>query len=113
MKPSFPSIGSREHSRLVEIARELSSFGFGVSVPHMHRNDGSFHALPSGLVALEQKLHVTFVDQSRVASSAVPVGWRWNGSELEVFAACCGDGGDGGPGDGGDGDNYCSDHMKR
>ena len=85
-----------DSQRLLEIAKELAGYGLGISVPHMHSASGRMVSLPSGQVALEQQLHISFVDASKTPESAVPVGWRWNQERLEVWAFCCGDGdGDG------------------
>jgi hypothetical protein len=82
----------------VEIARSLATHGLGIFVPHMHEDSsGEALPLPTGVVSHEDNLRVSFKNRQELDGKAVPVGWRWNGTEVEMCSACCGmDGGDGG-----------------
>lgn len=93
MNAELPIPGTPEHWRISAIAKELSSYGLGIFAPHAHDERGTIVNLPSGTVALEQDLRVSFVEASKLPASSVPVGWRWNGVDIVVCAQCCGDGG--------------------
>jgi len=99
MQPMQLEKGTKEYIHVLALAKELSSYGLGVFVPHAHDKDGAITQLEQGVIALEQNLHVGFVSTANVPPSAIPVGWRWDGAALEVCAACCDDG----DWDGGDG----------
>jgi hypothetical protein len=90
--------------RIEAIARELSVYGLAISTPHMHTEKNESIELPSGFVAFEKNLNITFMEGNRLPGSSIPVGWRWKNDKLEVWAACCGEG----EGDGDDGDGWLS-----
>ncbi|MDJ1182902.1 hypothetical protein [Roseofilum casamattae] len=74
---------------------ELSSYGLGVCMPHMHDENAEeeFSQLPKGMVSYEENLKVSFVDASEVANQ-VPVAWVWDAdSESVVVIGACGRGG--------------------
>jgi hypothetical protein len=75
--------------KVEEIARELSSYGLGVFVPHAHDNHGNIGPLPTDVVAFEKDLQVTFVPKSELPCDAIAVGWRWQEGALEVCTHCC------------------------
>jgi hypothetical protein len=91
MNYHFPSSGTIEYGRLVTIARELSAYGLAITAPHMHCMDGTVSTLPSGMLSYEKNLKTSFLAASETKKFDIPVSWRWNGSDLEVCAACCGD----------------------
>jgi len=76
-------------ARLAALIEELSHFGLGAFQPHRHSASGRLTALPPGEIALERGLQVSFVTTAEALNDAVPVGWRWNGTAVEVCAACC------------------------
>jgi hypothetical protein len=72
-----------------EISKVLAKYNLGICVPHMHTEAGEeLVSLPPGVVALERKLQVSFVDPA-IAGDTEPVAWRWNGTRLEVCGSCC------------------------
>lgn len=82
-----------DNQRINEIARELAQFGLGICKPHLHTEDGALTPAKSGFISLEKNRQVSFASVDQVPSDVIAVGWRWNGNELEVCAACCGPGG--------------------
>jgi hypothetical protein len=76
MLTQFPAPNTPAYDRIVAIA---------------HNAAGDFIPIPENQVGFEKNLKVSFVNANEVPSSAVPVGWRWGGSNLEVFYKCCGD----------------------
>lgn len=75
--------------RLDALVQELARYGLGVFRPHKHLSSGELVPLPAGEVALERGLHTTFSGRAEAPAGAIPVGWRWNGQAVEVFALCC------------------------
>ena len=75
-----------------EIAKALAKHGLGICIPHMHEEDsGTPTHLPPGMVSHETNLQVSFVEsQALDPVNAVPVAWRWNGTQIEVCGGCCG-----------------------
>ena len=91
MLTQFPAPNTPAYDRIVAISQELSNYGLGVFMPHAHNTAGNFIPIPGNQVGFEKNLKVSFINANEVPSSAVPVGWRWGGSGLEVFYKCCGD----------------------
>jgi len=89
MNAALPARGTPAYERISAMAKELSSYGLGIFVPHSHDRSGSIIELPQGTVAMEQRLQVSFTRAETLPLSSVPVGWRWNGVELAVCAGCC------------------------
>lgn len=74
---------------VIALARQLSEHGLGVCVPHEHGPDEEFLPLTANRVQLESARTVQFVDHDSPAlASTVPTGWRWNGTSVDVIAAC-------------------------
>lgn len=92
MNAELPTPGTADYERISAIVKELSSYGMGIFFPHAHDERGTIVELPFGTVSLEQNLCVSFVEANKSPSASVPVGWRWNGSNIDVCAMCCGDG---------------------
>jgi len=86
---TYPSLPIAADARLNALIQELSRFGLGVFRPHKHLPTGEMVPLPEGEVVLERRLRTHFVERTSGLPEAVPVGWRWNGTRVEVFALCC------------------------
>ncbi len=77
-----------------ELIKELSKYHLGVCVPHMHRPDIDFDALPDDTVQVEENCVVRWVQRSELdlQRNHVPVAWRWveNGplSDVECSSTC-------------------------
>ena len=71
-----------------EMLKKLSEYGLGVFMPHMHDPEtGNFAPLPSGMVAVEDNLQVSFHHASEPeVSNARPVGWVWDNSSQTAMA---------------------------
>lgn len=82
-------VGQGDRDRLAALIEELSRHGLGVFRPHRHAPSGAIEPLPGGQVAVEADLRVRFVPKDAAPGGAVPVGWRWNGTTVEVCALCC------------------------
>jgi len=81
--------------KVQEMIKELSKYGLGVCMPHMHdpNSEEEFSPLPKGMVSYESNLQVSFVDASEVADQ-IPVAWAWNAdSESVVVVGGCNRGG--------------------
>ena len=77
-----------ETPQVQAMIRELSKYGLGVFVPHMHREGAAFAPLPKGLVQLERDLKVSFVEADDPAIlESIPVGWEWDGVRARVCAS--------------------------
>ncbi len=76
-------------ARLTALIRELAGYGLGAFRPHMHLPSGEMVALPAGQMVIERGLRTSVVQRVSGPPEAVPVGWRWNGTGVEVFALCC------------------------
>jgi len=73
-----------------QAARILAKHGLGICIPHMHDGrTGEIIPLPSGVVACERDLQITFEKIADAQGKMTPVAWRWNAGELEVCANCC------------------------
>ena len=86
------ALSAAQNTRVREIARELSKYNLGVSVPHIHR-DQVADVLPEDTIQYENDLRVSFPDKDKFFAkrhNAFPVAWRWNDAEgrLEACAWC-------------------------
>src|ERR1044071_8928241 len=80
-----------ELEEVQQAARVLAKYNLGICVPHIHdQRTGALSPLPTDLVACERDLKISFAHVSETANTAIAVAWRWNRSELEVCANCCG-----------------------
>ncbi|MCA9015758.1 MAG: hypothetical protein KDA77_10545 [Planctomycetaceae bacterium] len=74
--------------RVQDLIRELSTYGLGVCVPHMHdEQTGEFLPLPEDKVQSESQLKVTFIQRNSLTDNDIPVAWKWN-DELQVVQTC-------------------------
>ena len=77
-----------EKPEVQALIKQLSAYGLGVSIPHMH-TDAGFAPLPPDMVQLESNLHVDFVkiDDERLLNAST-VGWMWDKDKARVVAYC-------------------------
>ena len=90
MKQSFVQSAANTvgDPRVQELIRELSTYGLGVCIPHMHdEQTGEFVPLPDDKVQSESHLRVSFVDRASLTENDVPVAWKWN-DQLQVVQTC-------------------------
>jgi hypothetical protein len=89
MSEMMASAAASVHNPDVQaMIKELSKYGLGVFIPHMHTEQG-FAPLPSDVIQLESDLEVSFVKKDDPAlSSATVVGWVWDADKSRVAAAC-------------------------
>ena len=73
-----------------EMMKRLSAYNLGVCIPHMHRPDMDFAALPADTVQVEENGYVTWVRRSEMSArrASVPVAWRWAGSAVVADIEC-------------------------
>lgn len=77
-----------QNPEVANLVKQLSSYGFGVCVPHMHDEEtGEFLPLPEGTVQSESQLQVTFRKRSELTENDLPVAWVWNDS-LATIQTC-------------------------
>mgnify|MGYP006865168162 CR=1 FL=1 len=78
-----------EEPEVQEMLQKLSAYGLGIFMPHQHdEQTGDYRPLPSGKVAVERNLQVTFEDASSgVMETCSAVGWQWDG-DVKAAAAC-------------------------
>ncbi len=82
------AIANVDKPEVQKLIRELSHYGLGVFMPHMHTDNG-FEPLPSHMVQLEGDLKVSFVlDSDERLKGASPVGWVWDSERSRVATAC-------------------------
>lgn len=81
------SLNSLNKDNVQGIIRELSNYGLGVCIPHMHTDSGEMIPLPSGIVQKESSLQISFTDKSKIDGFDIPVAWRWNNG-VEAVAYC-------------------------
>ena len=85
------AIDAIDSDRVQEIIKELSDYGLGVCVPHMHDDKGRFLPLPFGTVQSERGCKVTFVKEDELGKDAFAVAWRWDERKQAVaFCNGCG-----------------------
>lgn len=86
------AIGSIGNPEVIQMIEKLSHFGLAVAVPHMHPQKGGFQPLPKDIVAVEEKLHVSFKNRLDIdEDSTIPVMWTWdNKSKSPVVSGGCG-----------------------
>ena len=76
------------------LMRELSKYNLGVCVPHIHRPDIDFDALPIDTVQVEEDCKVRWINRADLESTSgyVPVAWRWTErgaiADVECIATC-------------------------
>jgi hypothetical protein len=76
------------------IMRRLADFNLAVCIPHMHRPDVDFAALPPDTVQVEEGRHVRWISRSELDSlpNSIPVAWRWiddgSASDAECIKTC-------------------------
>lgn len=73
------AIAAVENHRVQEIAKELSVYGLGICVPHIHEND-SVLPLPTDKIQYENDLTVTFLGRDEfeaTRNTAFPVQWSY------------------------------------
>lgn len=80
------SINAISRPDVLTMIQELSKYGLGVCVPHMHNNEEGFAQLPNDIVAVEENLVVSFKHRASIID-AIPVAWRWN-EELQAVQMC-------------------------
>lgn len=74
-----------------DVARILAKHGLGICIVHMHDHlTGAAIPLPSGTIACERDLRISFERASNLESHMEPVAWRWTPNGIEVCASCCG-----------------------
>ena len=74
--------------KVQEMIKELSKYGLGVFMPHLHTKEG-FAPLPIETVQLEADLKVSFVKRGEDSlKDAAPVGWVWDSNKAEVVMGC-------------------------
>jgi hypothetical protein len=73
-----------------EMLKRLSAYNLGIYMPHIHDEEGSFHALPVGVVQVEDDLTVSFRTEEEIAQAPpmVPVAWTWEENNFKVGAMC-------------------------
>jgi hypothetical protein len=79
-----------ENDEVKEAARILAKYDLGICLPHTHDpNSGAILPLPSGIVACERDLRVSFESAECLSETVLPVAWRWTVNGLEPCASCC------------------------
>jgi hypothetical protein len=86
IQAAIESVNLPEVQKIIE---QLAQYGLGVTVPHMHNDEGQFLPLPQGIVQSEKGCKVTFVPESELGEDAFAVAWRWN-EQKQIVAICNG-----------------------
>jgi hypothetical protein len=91
MHPSVENaIASINNPEVQSFVQQLSKYGLGVSVPHMH-DEESLTLLPENLVVMEEDLRISFHPREDF-KELNPVAWRWNENAQAVscYQGCMG-----------------------
>ena len=74
--------------KVQEMIKELSKYGLGVFMPHLHNEEG-FAPLPNDTVQLEADLKVSFVKRDDAClANATPADWIWDSEKAQVVMGC-------------------------
>lgn len=77
-----------QNPEVLQILKDLSEYGLGVCLPHMHAPDtNEMVPLPPNMVQTEANLKVSFVERDKVDELQVPVAWLWD-QELKTIQHC-------------------------
>ena len=73
-----------------EMLKRLAEFNLGVYIPHMHRPDLDFAALPADTVQVEQGGRVRWISRAELylLPNSVQVAWRWVDNGVTCGAEC-------------------------
>lgn len=83
------SLDDASRNHVAELTKALAQYGLGIAIPHMHDEKSNMVSIPSGVVAYEDGLRISFLGKDCVPTSAVAVGWHWIDGELRAWAGCC------------------------